>query len=210
MYDCSGGNLLPSTLQQTDALYYSEQKKHNSYQCFYFLLISPGSRGERNKQKNPPKTWQRTGKCFQVIVCFIPGLSLSVIQECQGTYPNTGSLLQGGHSLTSPSAAGSIWSLPLLPAAVHSLGPAGSLGLCSAAASPQPGSSPTRLPQVFQTGFVPQFLFRAMWEVGTTNPAVWIYILVLLHTVSVVSWRFYHIFCYWLSHSIMCASWKWT
>lgn len=128
------------------------RKNPNFYQCFYFLLVSPGwGGGGEEDETNSQKTSQRTGKYFQVIFCFIPDLSLSVIQECQGTPPNTGSLLLWKHSLTSPSAGGSIWSLLLLPAALSSVGPAGSLGHCSAAAPPQPGSSPTRLAQVFQT-----------------------------------------------------------
>lgn len=65
------------------------RKNCNCYQCFCFLLISPGLQGERSQKKpqqnNPLKTSQRTGKCFQVIVSFIPDLSLSVIQEWQGT-----------------------------------------------------------------------------------------------------------------------------
>lgn len=133
-------------------------------------------------------------------------LTLVCNTSMSGYILNTGSLLLWKHSLTSPSAGGSIWSLLLLPAALSSVGSywlSGTLQ-CSCSTTAWFQSPPgllrfSRHAALCKTGFVTQLSWFGLCgkqEVGTTNPAVWIYTLVLLHTFFAVCWRLYHIFCY--------------
>lgn len=148
IYDCSDGILLPFSFQQT--IMSSQQKKPQLLSVLLFSYLQVwGRRGKKPKQ--PQKTTQRTGKCFQVIFCFIPDLPLSVIQACQGTSWTQAASCCGSthwHLLQLVAPSGVCFSFQL-PSVLWEA--TGSLGLCSAAAPPQPGSSPTRLAQVFQT-----------------------------------------------------------
>lgn len=108
IYDCCVGILLPFSLQQIDALCMVKLKKGflRAFIFFWCLQVGllgfffGGGRKKPQKKKKKRKTAHKAGKCFEVIVYFIPDLSfLSVIQECQGTSQKTSSDSLWKHSL---------------------------------------------------------------------------------------------------------------
>lgn len=136
------------------------------------------------------------GKYIQVIVCFIPDLSLlSVIQECQGTSQKTSSLLLWKHlrrhllQLAAPSRVCFFLQLPSVLLGLLAL-----QAVCSAAAPQQPASSPTRLTQVFQlcnsvqNGICHSVLFVQGCMVNSKQG------LAIQHLGSILRYFFIHVF----------------
>lgn len=179
-------------LQQTNALYIVNRKKPNSYQCFCFLLIFPDFGGKRSQNK-PSENFSENREMLPSHCLLYSRLLLVCNTRMSGYIPKHRQPL-AVEALTHISFS---WWLHLESASPSSCSVF--CGTCCLSGTLQCSCSTTACfqPHQARSGF-PAMQLRAKQalsfsslcsglfgkrEVGTTNPAIWIYILVLLHAL---------------------------